>query len=97
MRAVRDDRGHARAVERLDVALGQGLEQELVAHAARRIAQSLARLLGRAGLSFAILGPREQCTGDPARRMGNEFLFQTLAERNVETLNGAGVTTIVTN
>ena len=63
----------------------------------RRIAQSLARLLARAGLAFAILGPREHCTGDPARRMGNEFLFQTLAERNVETLNGAGVTTIVTN
>ncbi|MFM7719133.1 MAG: (Fe-S)-binding protein, partial [Actinomycetota bacterium] len=48
-------------------------------------------------LSFAVLGPRERCTGDPARRMGNEFLFQTLAERNVETLEAAGVTTILTN
>ena len=42
-------------------------------------------------------GPRELCTGDPARRMGNEFLFQTLAEQNVETLNGVGVRTIVAN
>jgi len=54
-------------------------------------------VLRRAEVSFAILGPRELCSGDPARRMGNEYLFQTLAERNVETLNGAGVTTIVAN
>ena len=48
----------------------------------------------RAGVSFAILGPRELCTGDPARRIGNEYLFQTLAEQNVETLSGAGVTKV---
>ena len=40
------------------------------------------------GVSFAILGPRELCTGDPARRIGNEYLFQTLAEQNVETMIG---------
>ena len=48
-------------------------------------------------MPFAILGPRELCTGDPARRMGNEYLFQTLAEQNVETLDEAGVTKIVAN
>jgi Fe-S oxidoreductase len=63
----------------------------------KRIAQATATLLAAAGIDFAILGPRESCTGDPARRMGNEFLFQTLAEQNVETLNGAGVRTIVAN
>ena len=48
-----------------------------------------------AGVDFAILGPRESCTGDPARRMGNEYLFQAHAEQNVSTLNEAGVTKIV--
>ena len=46
-------------------------------------------------MDFAILGPRESCTGDPARRMGNEYLFQAHAEQNVGTLNEAGVTKIV--
>jgi Fe-S oxidoreductase len=64
---------------------------------AKQISRAVADLLTRAGVSFAILGPRELCTGDPARRMGNEFLFQTLAEQNVETLNGVGVRTIVAN
>jgi Fe-S oxidoreductase len=64
---------------------------------ATQISRSVAELLGRAGVSFAILGPRELCTGDPARRMGNEFLFQTLAEQNVETMNAVGVRTIVAN
>ena len=63
----------------------------------KKIAQAMARLLARAEVRFAVLGPREHCTGDPARRMGNEFLFQTLAERNVETLRAAGVTKIVAN
>jgi Fe-S oxidoreductase len=62
---------------------------------ARKTTRSIARLLDAAGVDFAILGARERCTGDPARRMGHEYLFQMLAERNVETLNGAGVTTIV--
>jgi Fe-S oxidoreductase len=54
-------------------------------------------VLERAGVSFAILGPRELCTGDPARRIGNEYLFQTLAEQNVATMNGAGVTKVIAN
>jgi Fe-S oxidoreductase len=64
---------------------------------AKRITQSLAQVLEHAGVSFGILGPAELCTGDPARRIGNEYLFQTLAEQNVETLNGLGVTKIVAN
>ncbi len=62
---------------------------------ARTAAESTAKLLRRAGIDFAILGPREACTGDPARRMGNEYVFQALAEQNVETLNEAGVTKII--
>jgi len=62
---------------------------------ARTAAESTAKLLQAAGVDFAILGPRESCTGDPARRMGNEYLFQAHAEQNVSTLNEAGVTKIV--
>ena len=62
---------------------------------ARQSARSTARLLQAAGVDFAILGPREGCTGDPARRMGNEYVFQARAAENVETLNGAGVRKIV--
>ena len=62
---------------------------------AREATRSTVRLLQAAGLDVAVLGTREACTGDPARRMGHEFLFQTLAEGNVTTLNDAGVTTIV--
>jgi Fe-S oxidoreductase len=62
---------------------------------ARTAAESTARLLQTAGVDFAILGPREACTGDPARRMGNEYLFQAYAEQNVSTLNEAGVTKVV--
>jgi len=63
---------------------------------ARRAAISTAKLLQMAGVDFAILGQRESCTGDPARRMGDEYTFQRLAGENVATLNGAGVKTIVT-
>ena len=62
---------------------------------ARTAAESTAKLLKAAGVDFAILGPRESCTGDPARRIGNEYLFQAHAETNVSTLNDAGVTKIV--
>ena len=62
---------------------------------ARQTAVSTAKLLQAAGVDFAILGPRESCTGDPARRMGNEYVFQAFAAENVETLNDAGVTKIV--
>ena len=62
---------------------------------AQQTTRSIVRLLQAAGVDVAVLGPREKCTGDPARRMGHEYLFQMLAEQNVETLNGAGVTKIV--
>jgi Fe-S oxidoreductase len=62
----------------------------------QRVSVAMARLMQRAGLDFAILGPSELCNGDPARRSGNEYIFQMLATQNVETLNGMGVTKIVT-
>ena len=62
---------------------------------ARKSAESTATLLKKARVDFAILGPREACTGDPARRMGNEYVFQSYAEQNVATLNESGVTKIV--
>jgi Fe-S oxidoreductase/nitrate reductase gamma subunit len=65
--------------------------------AGKRTSVSLVRLLRAAGVKFAILGPEERCTGDAARRLGNEYLFQTLAAGNVETLRKYGVTKIVTN
>jgi Fe-S oxidoreductase len=62
---------------------------------ARATARATAKLLTKAGVDFAILGPRESCTGDPARRMGNEYVFQAYAEQNVAELNESGVTRIV--
>jgi len=64
---------------------------------AKKVSRALVELLGAAGVSFAILGTEETCNGDSARRMGNEYLFQVLAQQNVETLNGYGVKKIVTN
>ncbi len=60
------------------------------------IARSMAKLLKAAGVDFAILGNEETCTGDPARRMGNEYLFQILAQQNIETMNGYNVKKVVT-
>ncbi len=62
----------------------------------QRVAQSLSRILQAAGINFGILGTEEGCTGDPARRAGNEYLYQVLAQGNVETLQGYGVKKIVT-
>jgi Fe-S oxidoreductase len=62
---------------------------------ARKVTQTVARLLHRAGVRFAVLGPRESCTGDPARRLGNEYLFQTQAQQNLATFREAGVTRVV--
>jgi len=62
----------------------------------QKVSQAMAKLMQRAGIDFAILGPAELCTGDPARRSGNEYIFQMLAKQNVETLNGIGVKKIVT-
>ena len=64
---------------------------------AREVSRAVVRVLQRAAIPFAILGPRELCTGDPARRLGHEYLFQTFAERNVQTFRDAGVRTIVAN
>jgi Fe-S oxidoreductase len=58
---------------------------------AKKATKAIAELLHAAGVKFAVLGPMEACTGDPARRLGNEFVFQMLAQQNVETLNEAGV------
>lgn len=62
----------------------------------QKVAQAFARILQAANVRFATLGAEEQCTGDPARRIGNEYLFQLLAQRNVETLNRHMIKSIVT-
>jgi Fe-S oxidoreductase len=65
---------------------------------AKKVARAVSKLLKKARVDFAILGTEETCTGDPARRAGNEYLFQMLAEQNIETLNGyeASKKTIIT-
>ncbi len=63
----------------------------------QKVVRSLAQLLTKAGVKFAILGREEKCTGDPARRIGNEFLFSMLAEENIATLDRYQVKTIVTS
>jgi Fe-S oxidoreductase len=63
----------------------------------QKVVRATAQLLEKAGVKFAILGREEKCTGDPARRIGNEFLFEMMAKDNVETLNGYGVKKIVTS
>jgi Fe-S oxidoreductase len=62
----------------------------------RQTAKAFVKILKAAGVKFAILGPEESCTGDSARRLGNEYLFQMLAQQNIETLNGYSVKKIVT-
>jgi Fe-S oxidoreductase len=62
----------------------------------KKVTQAMAKLMQRADVDFAILGPAENCTGDSARRSGNEYLFQMLASRNIEQLNTMGVKKIVT-
>jgi Fe-S oxidoreductase len=62
----------------------------------KKVTQAMAKLLKRAGIEVAILGPSEMCTGDPARRSGNEYLFQMLAMPNIEMLDGMGVKKIIT-
>jgi Fe-S oxidoreductase len=61
----------------------------------KRVSRALVTILRKAGISFATLGTREVCTGDPARRLGNEYLFQQLARENVDTLNQLGAGTIL--
>jgi Fe-S oxidoreductase len=62
----------------------------------KKASRAVALLLQRANIDFAILGPSELCTGDSARRSGNEYIFQMLAMQNIETLDGMGVKKIVT-
>lgn len=63
---------------------------------AQKITKAFAKILNAAGISFAVLGTEETCTGDPAKRAGNEFLFQMQAMQNITTLNNYGVKKIVT-
>jgi Fe-S oxidoreductase len=58
---------------------------------AKKTTKAIATLLHSAGVAFAVLGPAETCTGDPARRMGNEFVYSMLAQQNIETLNETGL------
>lgn len=100
------------AAQRLDWAQGlsvshatAGQEQEVLLWVgcagafeprAQKTTRALAQLLQQAGVRFAVLGPKERCTGDPARRIGDEFLFQRLAEANIATLNSISAQKIVT-
>ncbi|MCW3093472.1 MAG: (Fe-S)-binding protein [Ferruginibacter sp.] len=63
---------------------------------AQKITKAFATILNKVGTSYAILGKEEMCTGDPARRAGNEFMFQMMAYQNIEVLNGYGIKKIVT-
>jgi len=63
---------------------------------AQRVTKALSKILQNVGIDFAILGTEESCTGDPARRAGNEFIFQMTANQNVQTMNMYGVKKIVT-
>lgn len=63
---------------------------------AKKITVSMVKILNDAGINFGVLGTEESCTGDPAKRAGNEFLFQMQAMTNIQVLNGYGVKKIVT-
>jgi Fe-S oxidoreductase len=62
----------------------------------KKVTRAFVKILHIAGVSFGVLGPEESCTGDPARRAGNEFLFQMQAMANIQVLNGYGIKKIVT-
>ncbi len=62
----------------------------------KRVTRAFVKILNAANIKFAVLGTEETCTGDPARRAGNEFLFQMQAMNNIQVLNGYGITKIVT-
>ena len=63
---------------------------------AQKITKAFATILHKVGIKYAILGKEEMCTGDPARRAGNEFMFQMMAYQNIQTLNGYRIKKIVT-
>ena len=62
----------------------------------QKVSKAVVKLFREAGVTFSILGTKEKCCGDPARRIGNEYLFQSLAQENIATMNGLGVKKIVT-
>ena len=62
----------------------------------RAVTQAFVKILNKVGVSFAVLGPEEACTGDPARRAGNEFLFQMQAVANIQVMNGYNIKKVVT-
>lgn len=62
----------------------------------KKVTVAFVKILNKIGVKFAVLGTEEACTGDPARRAGNEFTFQMLAQQNIQVLNGYGVKKIVT-
>ena len=63
---------------------------------AQKITRAFTQILDKVGLNYAVLGKEELCTGDPARRAGNEFLYQMMAYQNIQILNGYGIKKIVT-
>lgn len=63
---------------------------------AQKVTRAFAEILDTTGITYGILGAEETCTGDPARRAGNEFLFQMMAFQNIQVLNGYGIKKIVT-
>jgi heterodisulfide reductase subunit D len=63
---------------------------------AQRVTRSFVKILNHIGIKFAVLGTEESCTGDPAKRAGNEFVYQMLALQNIDVMNGYGVQNIVT-
>src|SRR5215212_4292512 len=63
---------------------------------AQKITKAFATILDKLNIKWAILGKEEMCTGDPARRAGNEFMFQMMAYQNIQTLNGYGIKKVVT-
>lgn len=63
---------------------------------AKKITKAFVKILNKAGVSFAVLGTEESCSGDPAKRAGNEFLFQMQAVTNIEVMNGYGIKKVVT-
>ena len=63
---------------------------------AQKITRAFVTILDKVGVNYAILGKEEMCTGDPARRAGNEFMFQMMAYQNIQVLNGYGIKKIVT-
>jgi Fe-S oxidoreductase len=63
---------------------------------AQKVTRSFVKILNHLGIKFAVLGSEESCTGDPAKRAGNEFVYQMLALQNIEVMNGYGVQNVVT-